>query len=431
MKKRTITTTAVATLLSLHVRSQATVNSLDDLFRMAEDKSQVIKVSRTAVESAEDAVVFAMSQRLPELGIEASVGYLGDGVLGDRSYKNWIHIDNPHFMNNAALKAQQVIYSGGRISSSIALARLGKELAELDMHHNREEVRILLTGQYLDLCRLLNQERVLDENLRLTEILIKQSKARTTSGTALTTDVTRFELQREEMQLLRQKIIDAQNIIKHDIAVTLHTPEIAFHCPEEHVEPPTVSLEEWLAMSTSSTTMKKSEVGVRMSEQTVRMKRSELFPKVAVVAENHFDGPITTEVPVIDKNINFWFAGVGVSYPLSSLWKGRKDVRKAAAGLRMSKERHVVAEENIGNAINASYTTLLTSRKEVETRQKDVQLADENYSVTNNRYRNGLCLLTEMLDASTTKLEADMALVNSRIDMLYYFYKLKYLTSTF
>ena len=47
-----------------------------------------------------------------------------------------------------------------------------------------------------------------------------------------------------------------------------------------------------------------------------------------------------------------------------------------------------------------------------------------------NRYDNDLALLTDMLDASNMKLSADMALVNARIDMLYYYFKLKYITNT-
>jgi len=35
-----------------------------------------------------------------------------------------------------------------------------------------------------------------------------------------------------------------------------------------------------------------------------------------------------------------------------------------------------------------------------------------------------------MLDASNMKLTADMALVNARINMLYNYFKLKYITNT-
>ena len=57
-----------------------------------------------------------------------------------------------------------------------------------------------------------------------------------------------------------------------------------------------------------------------------------------------------------------------------------------------------------------------------------MELADENYNVTSNRYKNELALLTDMLDASNMKLSADLGLVNARINVVYNYYKMKYLT---
>lgn len=66
----------------------------------------------------------------------------------------------------------------------------------------------------------------------------------------------------------------------------------------------------------------------------------------------------------------------------------------------------------------------------MKTQQKQVELANQNYSVVQNRYQNDLALLTDMVDASNMKLSAEMALVNARISMLYNFYTLKYVTNT-
>ena len=82
------------------------------------------------------------------------------------------------------------------------------------------------------------------------------------------------------------------------------------------------------------------------------------------------------------------------------------------------------------NAVQANYTNLLTSYTEVKTQQKQVELANQNYSVVQNRYQNDLALLTDMVDASNMNLSAEMALVNARISMLYNFYTLKYVTNT-
>lgn len=72
----------------------------------------------------------------------------------------------------------------------------------------------------------------------------------------------------------------------------------------------------------------------------------------------------------------------------------------------------------------------MTSFTDLRTREKSVELADENYAVISNRYENGLALLTEMLDAGSMKLSADLALENARINVVYNYYKMKYLTNT-
>lgn len=89
-----------------------------------------------------------------------------------------------------------------------------------------------------------------------------------------------------------------------------------------------------------------------------------------------------------------------------------------------------MVREDVENGVQATYTNLLTSATEVQTQEKQVELADQNYAVVRNRYANDLALLTDMLDASNMKLSADMALVNARINVLYNYFKLKYITNT-
>lgn len=96
--------------------------TLQHLFSLAEEQSTSMKAFKTATESAAQEIGIAKTQRLPELSTQLSLGYLGDGVLTDRELDSWQHIDNPHFTNNFALKAQQIIYSGGAVSSSIHIA---------------------------------------------------------------------------------------------------------------------------------------------------------------------------------------------------------------------------------------------------------------------------------------------------------------------
>lgn len=414
--------------------SSKQVLGINEIFRLADENSQSIRTYKTGKEAANEALKAAKSERLPDIGASLSFSYLGDGYLWNRDFTNGQNIPMPHFGNNFALEAQQVIYAGGAINSGIALAELGQKMSELDWQKNRQEIRFLLTGYYLDLYKLENQMQVLQKNLDLTRQVIRSMKARRTQGTALKNDITRYELQEETLKLQFAKVQDACKIMNHQLVTTLHLPAGTKIVPdptllEEEVK--ALAENDWQQLATQSHVgLQQAQLAVKMNEQKAKLERSELLPKIALVAGEHLDGPITIEVPALNNNFNYWYVGVGIKYNLSSLFKNNKKVRQAKLDIRKSQEEYILAQEQVENGVQANYVNFLTSFTDLRTQEKSVELADQNYSVTSNRYKNDLALLTDMLDASNMKLSADLALVNARINVIYNYYKMKYITHT-
>ncbi len=436
-KKRWLIVPLCAALCSQGVFAQTPgrkVLGINEMFRLADENSQSIQTYKTGKETADEALKAAKSQRLPDIGASLSFSYLGDGYLWDRDFKNGQNIPMPHFGNNFALEAQQVIYAGGAINSSITLAELGQQMATLDWQKNRQEIRFLLTSYYLDLYKLNNQIQVLQKNLDLTEQVIHNMEARRTQGTALKNDITRYELQKETLKLQLAKVQDACKIINYQLVTTLHLPAGTEIVPDSTLldeEVKALAENDWQLLATQSNVgLQQAQLAIQMNKQKVKLERSELLPKIALVAGEHLDGPITIEVPVLDNNFNYWYVGVGIKYNLSSLFKNNKKVRQAKLNMRKAQEEYSLAQEQIENSVQANYVNFLTSFTDLRTQEKSVELANQNYNVTSNRYKNDLALLTDMLDASNMKLSADLGLVNARINVVYSYYKMKYITHT-
>ena len=429
--------------------------SLQSLFDLADRQNQRIKVSEAALKAAEEGVASAKSAMLPsvEFGVQGSYtgnaflmsrGFSTNGTteyivpgLGPQQVRNGKQ-PTPHWGNSFTAQASQVIYTGGAISSGIEMAKLGRQLAELDVEKNRQEVRFLLTGYYLDLYKLQNQLQVIAKNIELTEKVIEQMKARREQGTVLKNDLTRYDLQLQSLKLAQTQVVDAQKIIRHQISTTIHLPEGEdFDVDTQSLEQESRALKTLTSEDVWKQTAAENNIGIRqaslateMSEQKIRNTRAASRPSVAVVAENNLAGPYTSDLIPKDANVNVWFVGIGVKYNLSSLWKNKHDIRKARHESTQARQSVQLAREGVENGVQANYTNLLTSSVEVSTQEKQVELADQNYAVVKNRYDNDLALLTDMLDASNMKLSADMALVNARINMLYNYFKLKYITNT-
>ena len=101
--------------------------------------------------------------------------------------------------------------------------------------------------------------------------------------------------------------------------------------------------------------------------------------------------------------------------------------RRPGSTPRNAAERKEVAAEQVNNEIQAAYTLYLQSYAELETQQKSVELARQNYQVVNNRYLNQLALITDMIDATNMKLDAELGEVDARINIAYAYYKMKYI----
>lgn len=429
--------------------------SLQSLFDLADRQSLRIKVSEAALKAAEEGVASAKSALLPSVEFSVQGSYTGNAFLMSRGFSTsgtteYIvpglgpqQVPNgkqptPHWGNTFTAQVSQVIYAGGAIRSAMKMAKLGQQLAELDVEKNRQEVRFFLTGYYLDLYKLQNQSQVIAKNIELTEKVIGQMKVRREQGTVLKNDITRYELQLQSLQLAKTQVDDAQKIIRHQIATTIHLPqgeefEIDIQSLEEEdmALRTAISEEAWQQIAAENNIdIRQAMLATEMSEQRVRNTRAASLPSVAVVAENNMFGPYNNDLIPKNANVNVWFVGIGVKYNLSSIWKNKHDVRKARHENDQARESVQMARESIEKDMQANYTNLLTSSVEVQTQEKQVELADQNYSVVKNRYDNDLALLTDMLDASNMKFSADMALVNARINMLYNYFKLKYITNT-
>lgn len=410
---------------------------LDELFRSADEHNTSIGSQRTAIERARLNVEAAKSQRLPDLTTSLSVNYIGTGQLLNRNLSYYANPDFPHWGNAFMLEAQQVVYSGGALSSGIRLAELGKEMSELEEQSLRQDVHMLLAGLYLQRHSLQNRLKVVEHNISLADTLISKTNDRFRQGVVLKNDVTRYELMREQMNLARVTIEDNITIVDKQLQTAVNSgeencyrllPQEAFSSYAEGGALDAIPAENvWQSEALSgSSSLQKTLTAIEMSRQQEKMTRAASLPKVALVAADNLQGPNTINVPALDKNVNYWYVGVGVSYDISSLYKNNKKIRSAAAGTKFSQEQRQVAKEGLSDAVHAAYMGLQTSKSELLTRRKSVELARQNYYVIAERYNNGLALVTDMTDAANVRLDAELQLVDAQISVVMAMCRLKY-----
>jgi outer membrane protein TolC len=424
-----------ATLCNQGIYAQEVVKrtiSIEEMFSLAEQQSKSLHPYVTGIKEAQGAVKEAQNSQLPDLKASLTLNYLGDAYLTDRNFSNGMSASMPHFGNNFFVEASQVIYAGGAISNNISLAKLQQERAELSLSAKRNDVRFLLLGYYLELFKQQNILQVYEKNIEQTQQVLKDIQAKSKEGILLKNDITRYELQLSNLQLIRTQIQNQLSILNHHLVTELGI------APNVRLQPDTTLLSETLLVGDenywnnnayeNSSVLKQSSLAIEMVKRQDKIIKSEHLPSVALIAGNHFDGPITIEVPPINKNLNYWYVGINMSYNLASLYKTKRSADRNKLTIQRTIEQHDDVKEQTELAIRTCHIIYMEAYEQLKTQQKSVELASQNYSVISNRYKNDMVLITDMLDASTAQLNAELQLINARINIVFNYYKLKHIS---
>ncbi len=432
---RLLTGLLAAALLSEGVCAAAQsrqVMTIEELFEIAETASVQLRPSFSGEEEAQREISVARSAMLPDITADLSLSYIGDGFTTKRDFSDYQKAPIPHLGTGFSLNVTQPVYTGGAITEGIKLAGLKLTAARYATELQRDNIRFTLAGYYLDIYKYTNLLTVTENNIAQARMVLDEMRARHEQGVALKNDITRYELLVANLELQLVKINNTLAILNRNLSVTAGLPDSIEVVPDAAILDRSLPVagEEWwqLEASLNAPSLKLARTGVDISRNAESIVKSDRLPKVGLQAGWSVDGPILVEIPPIDRNLSYWYVGVGVSYNISSLYKTNKSLAKSRVATRKAIESLDAAAENVRLGVNADYVRYLEAYQELKTQEKSVELAEQNYATTSTRYSADMALITDMLDAANSKLDAEQRLVNARINIIYYYYKLLFTT---
>ncbi len=408
--------------------------SLEDIFATAETNSNQLRPSFATELEAQREISIAKTNLLPDINTTLSVSYIGNGFTTKRNYSDYQVAPIPHLGTGLSLTVSQPIYSGGAISNGIKLAEMKMTAARYVTDLSRDNLRIQLTGFYLDIYKYHNLREVVTNNIMAAQAILAEMRARYEQGTVLWNDITRYELLLSNLDLQLVKINNTLAILNTNLVTLSGMSEGSIIIPDTtilHRSLPVYGEDWWQQEATcNSPSLQLARTDVQICRQVERLVKADRLPKIGINAGWTMDGPILVEVPPINRNLSYWYVGLGISYNISSLYKNNKALSKSLATSAKALDQLQVANENTTLAVRSDYIKYMEAYEELKQQQKSVELATRNYNTTATRYSEGMALITDMLDATNARLDAEQQLVNARINIIYYYYKLLFTTGT-
>lgn len=432
MRTTVLLFSAVITAIGVYAQ---TPQALSRMFALADRANAVVRAADASVQSARQHESEARAAGLPSISASLTMSYLGDGTILDRDFGNRRRDPLPHFSNTLEVSLYQPVYAGGAIRGGIDMARQQTSLASTTRDGVRNDVRMAVATNYLELVKNRNLLEVYRENIALTHRLIAEMEARYDKGVALRNDITRYRLRLSTLSYDSLFTANAVDICTSNLASLLGldkgTP-IEMDTADAFVGVPDVGNEaSWLSLArANSPALISFDTRTEIEKTARKITHSEYLPKIGIVAGDNFLGPVTFEVPALNTNYNAWFVGVNVKWNISSLFTINKSTRRHDLELGHIATQREAEDESLDRRIHEAYTLYSQAVQRLAIEEMNVRLAQENYEVVSNRFDNQLALLSDMLDASTARLDAGVRLVNARISTYYYYYQLNYIAGT-
>jgi outer membrane protein TolC len=366
-----------------------------------------IMQAREAIRLQEGVIVQVSSQRIP------NVGALGEWERNEASISSFYPAATSFW--TVELKATQTLYAGGGVQSSIRGAKLTRDAAAYDLQTAIDTALLDVRTKFYNVILARDKIRVEEENVRLYEHQLEDTKNQFESGT-----VSNFEVLRAKVFLANAQpnLITARNsyrIAIEQLRQSLGTPGPAVF-PEVvgDLDFETANYDTPAAVASAHEhrpELRRLEKLESAAAESVTTARSNYYPNLQAFGTYQWDGFSFANPLYGSPNVNGWTFGLQSSWSIfdGRLTDGR--VRQAKSQLEQARLSKASEELEVDLEVRQALSTLQEAGELVTASRQTIEQAAEALRLAEAKYHAGSAT---QLDVLTTQV----ALTQARTDQL-------------
>ncbi|MCU0244598.1 MAG: TolC family protein [Acidobacteria bacterium] len=431
----------VLTVLALPLAAAATAAerrplSLDEAVAAGLAASPALHASRMKVEASAARAREVAAGRLPAFRLGAGYTRLSEVppfqvtlpvspvpiVVSQNYFNNW----------NLRLSVQQPLFTGFRLEAGAESARLLEGSAAADLERDRAELVFAVKSAYWGLAKALEVEAVVGENVRQVAEHLKDVRAFFEQGLLVRNEVLRAELQLSNAELMAIDARDAVEVARTALANLIGLPLDAEIEPTTTAESHAARGPE-AAVAGAGTAdapalidralrnrpeLRAADLRVRASDAGLKAARSGFYPQVALAGNYYYLRPNPRYMPALDKFKGTWDIGLAVSFDLWNWGQTKRQAEQAKAQAAQARDARALLEDQAVLEVTQSRLALARAREKTTVAAAAVVQADENLRLVRDRFRQGVALNAEVLDAEVFLLQAKMTRTQAGIDLV-------------
>ena len=327
-----------------------------------------------------------------------------------------------NIVNNysAKLTLQQPLFTGFKLLSGVDVADYNAQAQKQDYSKDEHDLIYNIKNVYWTLYKANQLKMVVDENVNQIKAHLEDVNNMFNQGLATKNDVLKVEVQLGDVQI---KQIDANNNVRLSIISLDNVMGLPLSTQIEPVEKINSKVE---TLNTLDIYLDKAyqyrpeligmDFRIKAGESGVSLAKSGWWPQLFLVGDYLSARPNQRIFPTTDTFSETWDVSLSVSWDLWNWGVTGHQTDQAQTQVEQAKDSYKITKDNITLEVTQTYLNILQAKEKLIVADNTVSQAEENYRVTDEKFKNGLTLNSELLDAEVALLTAKTNFVQSQVD---------------
>jgi outer membrane protein len=321
---------------------------------------------------------------------------------------------------NMRLTVQQPIFTGFRLNSNANMASYTAEATSSDLARDKAELIYSIKNAYWSYYKAAEFKKVIDEVVEQMKSHLRDVQNMFMQGVVTKNEVLRVEVQLSNAEVtqiearnnVQLAMLNLDNTVGLPLTTAIELASSVQKSARSYDEPPRLVTQ---ALDRRPE-VKAMDLRVKAGESGVSLARSGWWPQIALVGNYYYSRPNQRYVPVVDAFKNTWDVSLNVSLDIWNWGTTLHQTTQAQAQLAQARDALSQLKDGISLEVTQSYLTFRESEERITVAEKGVGQAEENARITDEKFKSGLVLNSDVLDAEVALLQAKWNYIQALVD---------------
>ena len=298
-----------------------------------------------------------------------------------------------------SLMAVQPVFAGGQIVNANRLAKVGEEVANLQLQLSENEVEKTAEQYFWQIVTLQEKMKTVAAVEAMLADIHKDVDVAVRAGVALRNDLLQVDLRQNEVESQKLKLQNGINIVKLLLAqyCGLSSSDFTIHS-SELLSSDSINAQPNYAQYTLNyelNTLPEYQLLQKQVEAAALQKKMAVgqnLPSIAVGAGFNYHN-------LLDKNRAFGMVFATVSIPISNWWGGSHAIKRKKIEYQRALDEQQDKAQLLEIRIQNAWNNVVEARQQLGIAQRSIEQADENLRLHRDYYRAGTCKMSDLLEA--------------------------------